>query len=97
MKLIVIEDRASAEVEEAFQWYEEQRAGLGVELRQDLRETLVTISEHPRLYRSVGRGARHALLKRFPYAAFYREYPEFISVFAFLHTHRDPRRWQSRL
>lgn len=97
MKPVIIEDQASAEIEEAFHWYETERAELGVELRRDLRETLDTISDHPRLYPTIGRGARRALLKRFPYAAFYREYPELISVFAFLHTHRDPRRWQSRL
>lgn len=97
MKPVIIEDRASAEIEEAFHWYEVERAGLGVELRQDLRETLDTVSDHPRLYPSVGRGARPALLKRYPYAVFYREYDSAILVFAILHTRRDPRRWQSRI
>jgi toxin ParE1/3/4 len=97
MKTIIIEPRASMEIDDAFHWYEAERAGLGVELRAALRETLNTISEHPSLYPLVRRDARRALLKRFPYAVFFREYPEVIAIFAFMHTHRDPRHWQSRL
>jgi plasmid stabilization system protein ParE len=39
---------------------------------------------------------RCALVRRFPYAVYYRVEPERIVVIAVFHTKRDPGVWQSR-
>ena len=44
----------------------------------------------------VFRDTRRFLLKRFPYAVFYRVYPRVIVVVACMHGRRNPLRWKER-
>jgi hypothetical protein len=44
------------------------------------------------IFRDMGR----LLLRRFPYAVFYRVYPSAIVVVACMHGRRDPLRWKQR-
>ncbi len=39
---------------------------------------------------------RRALLKRFPYAVFFRIAEDGLQVLGCFHTSRDPRRWEAR-
>ncbi len=42
------------------------------------------------------RDMRRFLLKRFPYAVFYRAYPTAVVVVACMHGRRNPLRWRLR-
>ena len=97
MRPILLAPAAVAEIEEAFDWYEKQRPGLGAAFRTALRDCLARIGADPRQCQIVHRGTRRALLRRFPYGVFYREYPEMIVVIACMHARRDPTRWRSRV
>ncbi len=46
----------------AFNWYEEQRAGLGREFALELSASIDQIIETPRLYMELYRGIRRALI-----------------------------------
>ena len=96
MKPILVRPAAAADIEEAFEWYQTQRFGLGEEFREVLRSTLNLIAENPQLYQVVHRRTRRALLKRFPYGVFFKEYPQVIIVVACMRGRRNPKRWQSR-
>ena len=96
MKPILVRPAAAADIEDAFEWYQTQRFGLGEEFRDVLRSTLNQIAENPQLYQVIHRGTRRALLKRFPYGVFFREYPQVIIVVACMRSRRNPQRWQSR-
>ena len=96
MKPILVRPAAAADIEDAFEWYQTQRFGLGEEFREALRSTLNQIAENPQLYQVIHRGTRRALLKRFPYGVFFREYPQVIIVVACMRGRRNPQRWQSR-
>ena len=96
MKPILVRPAAAADIEDAFEWYQTQRFGLGDEFRETLRSTLYQIAENPQLYQVIHRGTRRALLKRFPYGVFFREYPQVIIFVACMHGRRNPKRWQSR-
>ncbi len=96
MKPILVRPAAAADIEEAFHWYEGQRPGLGDGFRFELKATLDRVAANPQLYQVLHRNTRRALLRRFPYGVFYREYPEAIVVVAVMHGRRAPRRWQSR-
>ncbi len=97
MKPILVRPAAAADIEDTFLWYQTQRVGLGDEFREALRFSLTQIAENPQLYPVIHRGTRRALLKRFPYGVFYREFPQVIIVVACMHGRRDPKRWQSRI
>lgn len=93
---LVVEPEAAAEIEEAVRWYEARVPGLGVEFVNVLRTTLEQVERAPLQFRDVGRGIRVAVLRRFPYAAYFVVDTDIVSVLAVFHHRRDPVRWQSR-
>lgn len=87
---------AAADLEEAAEWYETKRKGLGDEFLDAVRATLDSIAENPRIYRVLYRDTRRALVRRFPYGIYFRESDNRILVVACMQVRRRPSRWQSR-
>ena len=87
---------AAADMEDAFHWYEAQRPGLGSEFLSAVRISVQTILANPEINAVVNRDTPRAILKRFPYALYYRVYGDSVVVVACLHGRRDPLRWQAR-
>ena len=94
---LVFRSEASAEVQEAYDWYEAQRKGLGTEFRDELQETLDRILVNPNQYPAVHRNVRRALMRRFPYGVFYVVEAQRTVVLAVFHARRDPTGWRSRV
>ena len=63
--------RAETDLQEAFAWYEEQRAGLGQDFLLTVEVTLARIERNPKSFPVVHRTVRRALLRRFPYCVFF--------------------------
>lgn len=83
---------AARDVERGFAWYEEQRAGLGAQFREELDKTLAAVAANPESNPVVRARIRRAVLRRFPYLVFYVVDQEIV-VLACLHASRDPDRW----
>jgi plasmid stabilization system protein ParE len=83
-------------VEAAYRWYEDQRAGLGEEFLAAVGQTVEAIASHPAGYPAIHRETRRALVRRFPYAVFYRLVGEQVVVVACMHARRHPNRWRRR-
>ena len=94
---IVLRQEARAEFDEAFDWYEQQRVGPGVEFAERLQAVFDRISAMPELHAIVHRDVRKALVRRFPYAVFYRVRAGRVAVLAVFHAKRDPELWKSRI
>jgi toxin ParE1/3/4 len=97
-----IHDEALDEVEGTIDWYEEQRAALGLEFFAELRNTLATLREHPAVStpdRSSLPDApiRRRRLHRFPYAVVFVETDAEYVVVAVMHLRRKPGYWLARL
>lgn len=90
MKEVIFRAEARAEALEAFKWYEEQREGLGAEFRTAVDGTIQRIARHPESYASGYRELRHALVRRFPYAVYFRLVNDIVIVVAVMHTKRSP-------
>ena len=90
---LVSEPQADREIEAAFQWYEKERAGLGLEFLEELRSTYDRIVEGPLKYQHLRSGIRRALPRRFPYAGYFAVEQSKIVVLAVLHASRDPAEW----
>jgi len=93
---VLVRPSAAADIEQAFVWYEQRRAGLGNEFLTAAQEALEGIIGSPTRNPVIYRGTRRKLLRRFPYAIFYRVYDEVVVVIACLHGRRDPKRWKAR-
>ena len=99
MKQYAIEaERAvEADVEAAFNWYEGEEPGLGLEFLEELRAAYHRILDHPLGYQDLRSGIRRALTRRFPYAVYFSIEKEAIVIVAVLSTARDPGEWQRRI
>ncbi|HEV8264247.1 MAG TPA: type II toxin-antitoxin system RelE/ParE family toxin [Gemmatimonadales bacterium] len=93
---MLLEPEARADLAEAFDWYENQRLGLGSEFLAEVARVLESIERNPQEYGIIQGQTRRALVRRFPYAVFYIIDPDLVAVTAVMHGRRDPRRWQER-
>jgi toxin ParE1/3/4 len=88
---------AKTEFDDGADWYEQQRAGLGVDFIARVREVLNRIAANPQLHATVYGDVRKAVVTQFPYVVLYREDGGEVIVIAVFHTARDPSIWQSRV
>jgi plasmid stabilization system protein ParE len=93
---LLVRPAGAADIEEAYRWYERQRVGLGEEFLAAGDAILGDIVAHPSTYPVIHREARRVLLRRFPYAVFFRIHGETVVVLACMHGRRDPSRWKGR-
>jgi len=94
---IEAERAVEADVEAAFNWYEGEEPGLGLEFLEQLRAAYHRILYHPLGYQDLRSGIRRALTRRFPYAVYFSIEEEAIVIVAVLSTGRDPEEWQQRI
>ena len=85
-----------ADIQAAYDWYEQQRPGLGGEFLVDVEQVLSAISTNPAGYGFAEGDIRAGLARRFPYIIYYRDLGHRIRVLAIYHAARDQAVWQSR-
>lgn len=88
---VLLTPEAEQEIAEAFEWYEQRATGLGSEFLRSVDVALSSAARNPALYPSGLHGARRVLLRRFPYAIFFKPVAHRIVVFACFHGRRDPK------
>lgn len=93
---VVLRAEAQAEFQEAFDYYEGQRPGLGVTFAARVQEVFDRISANPQVHAAVLADIRKAVVARFPYCVFYRAHADRVEVIAVFHSSRDPSIWQGR-
>ena len=77
-------------------WYAEREPGLDRAFAESLAASVTRIIGDPKAFPCVHRHIRRLVMRRFPYAIYFRDSNEEIVVVA-VHGRQDPRRWQSRL
>lgn len=97
MSDVSLDISAVEDVNLAAAWYEEQRAGLGVEFVLEIDAVMQRIGETPKAFPVVYAEFRRALPKRFPYAVYFRFDGTSSRVFAVLDQRRSPDEVDSRL
>jgi hypothetical protein len=68
---LVLRRKARADFDEAVDWYEAQRLGLGGEFVDRVRAVFKTISEMPELQATIYRDIRKMQVSPFPYPVFF--------------------------
>ncbi len=96
MKALRIRRLAKAEIDNAFDWYESSRAGLGVEFLDEINACLKRIQQNPLLYQKVYRDTQRLPLHQFPYVLLYRVTKSTIILIGCRHMRRDPNDWMQR-
>jgi plasmid stabilization system protein ParE len=94
---IVLRAEAEAEFDEAFDWYESKRAGLGADFAAEVQRAFDRIAANPLIHGVALADIRKAVVRRFPYCVYYRPHSDRVEVIAVFHTSRDPSIWQGRV
>jgi plasmid stabilization system protein ParE len=88
---------AQTEFEEATEYYDEQRMGLGIEFSKQVGQALDRISHYPEAWSQLSSRIRRCLVNRFPYSVIYEVRNELVIIVAIQHHHRKPESWRSRV
>jgi plasmid stabilization system protein ParE len=94
---LVIQPQAEMDVADAVVWYEDQGAGLGNRLLDEIESVMERVAHSPFQFPQIRNQVRRALLRRFPYSVYFRVSDETVDIIAVLHQHRDPKTWQKRI
>ncbi len=94
---LVLAPEAEQDLAEAYAWYELQRSGLGEDFLGCVGACIEALLRSPAMYAKVHESYRRALVRRFPYAIFYEQSDELLTVYCVFHTARDPGKWRQRL
>ena len=97
MKEIAFTPQAEEDVKEAYEWYKEQKAGLGDDFMLCLEAVLKSMKRNSGIYQRIHKEARRAVLRRFPYNVIYTIEEDEIVVHAVFHARRDPRKFLYRV
>ena len=93
---VVFRRAAKDEFEGAATWYEDRRRGLGEEFLNELGEAIERAASHPERHPLVFGDVRRTVLRRFPYAIYFRQRDQALVILAVFHGRRNPLVWKRR-
>ncbi|HEV2855505.1 MAG TPA: type II toxin-antitoxin system RelE/ParE family toxin [Thermoanaerobaculia bacterium] len=97
MKRVIFHSGAELDLLSAAAYYENQRSGLGRELRQEIEAAVARIRENPRQFAPhTVPDTRRCLVHRFPYTIFFTELEDSLWLIAIAHHKRRPGYWSHR-
>jgi len=88
---------AELDLAEAYDWYEDQRIGLGEDFLSCVDACFQRICRTPNGYEVVVKDYRRAILRRFPYVVFYTFSESHVTVYGIFHSAQDSEKWRRRL
>src|SRR5262244_748353 len=90
-------DAADAEFQDAIDFYNRQRAGLGFEFSDEVKDAVTRITNYPLAWTLLSKRARRCQVHRFPYSIIYEAQSDLIVIVAVQHHRRKPSNWRKRL
>jgi toxin ParE1/3/4 len=96
-KPLEIHPSALAELKTPLSWYLERNETAADKFAAELDSAMDLLSATPKRWPTGEHGSRKFILRRFPFAIFYREQPAVVQVLAIAHGHRRPGYWKNRL
>lgn len=94
---LILAPEVEEDLAEAYEWYEQQRLGLGEEFLSCIDASIQTIHRSPQMYEMVYESYRRNLVRRFPYAIFYEYIEDSVIVYCVANTSQNPQKWRRRL
>jgi plasmid stabilization system protein ParE len=95
---VSILEEAEADLERAFEYYQQRRPGLGIELVEEYRRALDLMLKHPHAWQPLDATYRRCRLHRFPFGVVYRvdAAANQILIVAIMHLNERPGAWRTR-
>ncbi len=90
-------DEAFLELEQAVDYYNLERLGLGDEFSDEVVRSIERIAEYPSAWQSVSNRTRRCITRRFPYGIIYQLREDELLIVSIFHLHRKPDDWLDRI
>ena len=97
IKPLVIHPSALAEFKSSLNWYLERNQAAAGKFAAAVDQAIEAVIKFPSRWPQGENGTRKIVLKRFPFAIFYRELHNTVQILAIAHGHRRPGNWKDRL
>jgi plasmid stabilization system protein ParE len=96
---LVLATDATQDIDEAIEWYEAQKEGLGIKFALSFKESVRFLENNPQMYAKIFEEIRRVLVRGFPYSVYYliEESKQEVLIFAVIHNSRNPKTWQGRV
>jgi len=95
--ILKIIEQAELELDDAFEYYENELSGLGIKFINSFRHAINRIISHPLAWTYIQDNVRKCRLDKFPYDIIYAIEEEFLIIIAISHHQRKPFYWIDRL
>ena len=97
--LIVIDDEALQDIQNATDWYNLQLLGLGTRFQKQVIKQINSLKKDANLYAIRYQNIRCMLVKKFPFMIHFLLDDKFekVEIFAIIHTSKNPKIWFKRL
>ncbi len=89
--------QAQKELDEAMEFYRNERQGLEKLFLQEMLNALDRICQFPQAWHPLSSNTRRCQFRRFPYGIIYSVAENEIIVIAVSHLHRKPNHWRKRV
>ena len=87
---IEIRPLATVEIIEAYDWYESQQKGLGMEFLDEVEKFYKSLLRNPTTYAYYDKPVREGKIKRFPYKVVYEIFDKTIVVYSVFMAKQNP-------
>lgn len=87
---IFVSEEAETDISIAYEWYEQQKQGLGDEFIHAIEHSFETILSNPGYYGILKKKTKRYIVKRFPYLVIFVIHKTQIRILSVFHTHRKP-------
>ncbi|HVU55599.1 MAG TPA: type II toxin-antitoxin system RelE/ParE family toxin [Puia sp.] len=88
---LVLKPEVESDIEHAFNWYEDQKEGLGEEFLSELTIYYKKLENTPTAFGKIKKNYRQVALKRFPYVIVFEIIKTEVVIYAVFHTSRNPK------
>jgi len=88
---LIFRERAIKEIQESFDYYEEEKIGLGDRFKSQLKKEIDYILVNPKHFKVVRKSFRQAVVNLFPFLIIYKISKENIVIYSIFHTSRNPK------
>ncbi|MGH2644305.1 MAG: type II toxin-antitoxin system RelE/ParE family toxin [Chitinophagaceae bacterium] len=91
---IIISRHTQEEILNSWEWYEEQRKGLGDLFIENIMNRIQDIQDHPELYIIRYKGYREAMVNHFPFLIIFKinKREKIVRVLSVFHISRSPKK-----
>jgi toxin ParE1/3/4 len=94
---IRIRPEAEKDLQEAFDYYQLCRVGLGHDFMMCVEVALESIQRNPAQHPNIHKQIHRNFVSRFPFGIYYLLKQDLVLVIAVLHVRRNPLHWQKRV